>query len=334
MLPSLIRILKRLNAARMARVDVLANLMNEVRSSGALFGRTLMESPWAVRFADGAPLTLVTMLRGSGWIIPDDAAPVRLAAQDIALVVGGGHFTMTDDASMNTAPCYVVHGPDHCTTSDGQPIGADVMLGPRTCGESRDSPNVLLSATYRVQGRISERLLSGLPPLVLVPCHGQPCPLLDVTTTEIDRDEPGQQAVLDRLLDLLLLSTLREWFALPEASAPPWYRAWGDPVVGQALRAIHEDPARPWTVASLAREADVSRATFARRFTELLGEPPMAYLTTWRLSLAADLLQRTDATVESIARQVGYSSAYALSGAFKRSFGTRPSQHRALATAA
>nr|WP_246211448.1 AraC family transcriptional regulator [Phytoactinopolyspora alkaliphila] len=312
----------------------MANLMNEVRSSGALFGRTLMETPWAVRFADGAPLTLVTMLRGGGWIVPDGAAPVRLAARDMALVVGGGHFSMTDDISVNTPPYYVMHGPDHCTTADGQVMGAEVMLGTRTCGESRDSPNVLLTATYQVKGRISERLLNGLPPVVVVPCDDEPCALLDVTTAEIERDDPGQQAVLDRLLDLLLLSTLREWFARPEASAPPWYRAWGDPVVGMALRAIHEEPAKPWTVASLAAEAGVSRATFARRFADLLGEPPMAYLTNWRLSVAADLLQHTDATIESIARQVGYSSAYALSGAFKRYLGTRPSEHRALATAA
>jgi AraC-like DNA-binding protein len=315
-------------------VDVLANLMNEVRSSGALFGRTLMETPWAVRFADGAPLTLVTMLRGSGWIVPDEAAPVQLAARDIALVVGGGHFSMTDDTSVDTPPYFVMHGPDHCTTPDGREIGAEVMLGTRTCGESRDSPNVLLTATYQVEGRVSERLLNGLPPVVVVPCDHRPCPLLDVTTAEIERDDPGQQAVLDRLLDLLLLSTLREWFALPEASPPPWYRAWGDPVVGIALRAIHEDPAKPWTVASLAAEAGVSRATFARRFTDLLGEPPMSYLTNWRLSRAADLLQRTDATVESIARQVGYSNAYALSGAFKRYFGIRPSEHRAVAAPA
>ncbi|NDL57205.1 AraC family transcriptional regulator [Phytoactinopolyspora mesophila] len=315
-------------------MDVLANLMNDVRSSGSLFGRTLMEPPWSVRFADGAPLTLVAMLRGNGWLVPDDGAPVRLAARDIALVVGGTHFSVTDDPTLETPPYYIVNGPDHCTTPGGQVVGSEVMLGTRTCGENRDSPNVLLTATYQVKGSISERLLNGLPTVVAVPCDNEPCPILDVTTAEIERDDPGQQAILDRLLDLLLLGTLREWFALPEATPPRWYRAWGDPVVGPALRAIHDSPAQPWTVASLAVEAGTSRATFARRFTEMLDEPPMAYVTNWRLSLAADLLQRTDATLESIARQVGYSNAYALSAAFKRNFGTRPTVHRALVTAA
>ena len=136
------------------------------------------------------------------------------------------------------------------------------------------------------------------------------------------------QAVLDRLLDLLLLSALREWFARPEVEAPAWYRASLDPVVGRALRLLHDEPARAWTVAELADEAGVSRATFARRFTELLGEPPKSYLTSWRLTLAADLLSRTERTVDAIARQVGFSNAYALSVAFKRLHGTRPSAYR------
>ncbi len=222
----------------------------------------------------------------------------------------------------------MVNGPGECTGPAGEPVGPEIMLGTRTCGENRESPNVLLTGGYQVQGKLSERLLSVLPPVVVVPDDGGPCPILELTVDEIDRDDPGQQAVLDRLLDLLLLGTLREWFARPEACAPPWYRAWGDPVVGPALRELHDGPARPWTVEAMAREAGVSRATFARRFADMLGESPMAYLTGWRLNLAADLLQRSDATVESIARKVGYSNAYALSVAFKRHFGTRPSEHR------
>ncbi|MEU7898909.1 AraC family transcriptional regulator [Nonomuraea sp. NPDC049152] len=102
-----------------------------------------------------------------------------------------------------------------------------------------------------------------------------------------------------------------------------------DPVIGRALRLIHDDPAHPWTVASLADKAGVSRSRFAQRFAELVGQPPMAYLTDWRICQAADLLARTDGTVDAVARQVGYSNAYALSVAFKRTLGVRPSEHRA-----
>ena len=179
---------------------------------------------------------------------------------------------------------------------------------------------------------MSRRLLGALPRVLLVPHEGELCAVLDLTVAEVTRNAAGQQAVLDRLLDLLLLTTLREWFARPEADPPAWYRALGDPVVGHALRLLHDRPAERWSIASLAAEAGVSRATLARRFADLVGEPPMSYLTSWRLSLAADLLARTDDTVESIARQVGYESGFGLSVAFKRVHGTRPSDHRAALT--
>ena len=94
---------------------------------------------------------------------------------------------------------------------------------------------------------------------------------------------------------------------------------------------LHHNPAHPWTVAALAAEVGVSRAALARRFTELVGEPPMAFLTGWRLALAADLLREPDATVGAVARQVGYGSPFALSTAFKRVRGVSPREHRAAA---
>ena len=134
--------------------------------------------------------------------------------------------------------------------------------------------------------------------------------------------------MLDRLLDLLLIAVLRTWFARPEAEAPGWYRASADPIVGPALKALHGDPAHQWTVEELARGAGVSRAALARRFNDLVGEPPMAFLTGWRIALAADLLLEPDATVGSVAARVGYGSPFALSTAFKRLRGMSPKQYR------
>lgn len=116
----------------------------------------------------------------------------------------------------------------------------------------------------------------------------------------------------------------RAWFARSEAEAPAWYRAHSDPVVGTALRMLHNNPAHPWTVGALAATTGVSRAALARRFTELVGEPPMTFLAGWRLALAADLLREPDATVGTVAREVGYGSAFALSTAFKRVRGISP----------
>jgi len=313
-------------------MDALAHLLHQVRANGALFGRTITGSPWSVRFADRTPLTLVTMLRGEGWVVPDDSEPAALGRGDVAIVVGAGPFAIADDPEAQTPPLCVMHGPNDCTTASGAQIGPELTLGVRTCGENLDGPNVLLTGSYQVRGRVSERLLRALPRVLVVPDEGPLRPVKALTVAEIELEDPGQQPVLDRLLDLLLLSTLREWFARPVAHPPAWYRALGDPVVGSALRRMHDEPALPWTVAALAREAGVSRATLARRFTELVGEPPRSYLTGWRLSLAVDLLERTDATVEMVAQQVGYESGFGLSVAFKRVYGTRPSQHRLGAT--
>ncbi|HYU03644.1 MAG TPA: AraC family transcriptional regulator, partial [Jatrophihabitantaceae bacterium] len=126
---------------------------------------------------------------------------------------------------------------------------------------------------------------------------------------------------------------LRAWFAREGVKAPTWYRAHTDPTIGRALRMLHNDPAHPWTVAGLAAEVGVARATLARRFTELVGEPPLSYLTGWRLALAADLLLEPGITVSGVARQVGYGSPFTFSTAFKRNYGVSPQAHRAAASA-
>jgi AraC-like DNA-binding protein len=202
-------------------------------------------------------------------------------------------------------------------------------LGVRTWGNSEQGQTTLLVGTYLLDGEVSRRLLAALPSLLVLPAQTQESPLVALLAAEIVKDEPGQEAVLDRLLDLVLITTLRSWLARRESGAPAWYSAAGDPVVGPALKLLHHTPARPWTVASLARATGVSRAGLARRFTELVGEPPMSFLTGWRLALAADLLRDPGATLGEVATKVGYGSAFSLSAAFKRERGISPSEHRA-----
>jgi AraC-like DNA-binding protein len=312
-------------------MDALTDVLEHIRSAGALIGQNLMSPPWSIRFDEGASMTLVTMLRGDAWVVPYGAQPVRLRTRDVAILTGSQPFSVTSDPAGQTAPMYILTEAGTCTDEAGNVLAEEsIYLGVRTCGTHLEAEHALLTGSFTTAGRIADRLLSSLPRVLVVP-HGQQRPApLELLESEIARDEPGQQAVLDRLLDLVLIETLRAWFALPEASAPRWYHATRDPIVGPALRAIHDEPARPWTVGTLAREARVSRATFARRFSDLLSEPPISYLTGWRLCLAWDLLQRTDDTIDAIAQQVGYSGAYALSAAFTREYDVRPSQHRAL----
>ena len=249
----------------------------------------------------------------------------------MAIIRGPDAYTLADDPG--TAPQVIIGPGQTCTTPDGEEVPLMQYMGIRTWGNSPEGSTVMLNGTYEAEGEVSRRLMGALPPVLVLPADSWESPLLSLLAGEIVKDEPGQEAVLDRLLDLLLIAVLRAWFARPDAGAPAWYRAYSDPVVGLALRLIHNDPANRWTVAKLAAETGVSRAALARRFNELVGEPPMAFLTEWRLALAADLLLEPEATVGSVAHQVGYASPFALSTAFKRVRGVSPQQHKLAAAA-
>ncbi|MEU6122895.1 AraC family transcriptional regulator [Streptomyces sp. NPDC047123] len=308
-------------------MDVLAGLLEGPRARGAFMIRALFDPPWSVRIADEAPLSVMVMARGTAWIAPADGGPAQcIRPGDLAIARGPDPYTCADEAT--TAPFAEIGPGQRCRPLDGAPVARYQDLGPRAWGESPDAAVEMLIGTYPLQGEITGRLLDALPPLLVLPGEVWECPLTPLVAEEIGKDEPGQAVVLDRLLDLLLIAALRAWFSRPEAAAPAWYRALGDPVVGRALRLLQDDPAHPWTIAGLAAKTGVSRAALARRFAGLVGEPPMTYLTNWRLALAADLLRDSELTIAAIARRVGYGSAFALSGAFKRVYGVSPQEHR------
>lgn len=307
-------------------MDALANLLDGPRARGAFLLRSILTPPWSIRIADRAPLTLIHMVSSDGWVVPDDEPAVRLRPGDIAVVGGPAPYTVAD--APDTPPQIVIRPGQVSATPQGEELCEEMDLGVRTWGDDPEGSAVMISGTYQMGGEISRRLLAALPHVLVLPADAWDSPLPALLCEEIVRDEPGQDVVLDRLLDLLLIAVLRAWFARPGAGAPAWYVAQSDPVVGPALRLLHDAPAHPWTVASLAARTGVSRAALGRRFTDLVGEPPMAYLTGWRIALAADLLREPDATIASVARKVGYGSPFALSAAFKRVRGVSPRQHR------
>ncbi|MFP8943071.1 AraC family transcriptional regulator [Streptomyces fenghuangensis] len=290
-------------------MDPFDDLLRGIRANGADFRRTEMSPPWALRFTDGASLTLCAPLRGEVWVSGpgaeaggDGGEPQRVRAGDAAIVRGPEPFVLTG----RSAP----PGPAAATEPPGR--------------------TVLVTGTYRAPGRTAQRLLGVLPPVLVVP-GGQEClTLLKALEAQVTAAcPPDRRVVQDRLLDWLLVCTLRGWLDRPEAVPDGWFRALGDEVAGPALRAMHAAPDRPWTLAALAAGAGVSRTTLAGRFTRLVGEPPLTYLTEWRMSLAADLLTaEPTTTVAAVARRVGYADAFGFSAAFKRFHGVSPSRYR------
>lgn len=315
------------------QMDPLSILLNGVKVRTGFVLQSVLRPPWSVRVQDGASLNLVVVRRGNPWLVPHTGDAVRLVAGDIVAVRGTNAFTVADD--LRTPIQVVIRPGPRRTTAGGADWPETAVPGIRTwvnrvhsdCDRSADV-SVLLIGKCREPGSIAAPLLHALPALLVIPAstHSQST-LISLLATEILRNSPGQDLVLERLLELLLVAVLREWFTRPNRDSAP-YLGYADPVVAHALGLLHSDLGHQWTVADLAHRAGVSRATLARRFTERIGLPPMTYLTRARIDRATDLLVESDATIETIARQVGYSSAFALSSAYKRARGVSPRQRR------
>jgi len=307
-------------------MDQLGGLLDPARARGAFKLRIGLDPPWSVRVEDRAPLGITAVVRGSAWLLCDGLEPVALDAGDVAVLRGPDAYLMADSPS--TPPQAVVHPDQSCTAPDGGPLADFRSAGVRNWGNAPDGATVLVTGSYTVERDLSRGLLRTLPQRIVVRRDEMDGTVADLLAGEITRDLPGQETMLDRLLDVLVITTVRAWFARADVDEPGWYRANADPVVGPVIRAICSEPAAAWTVERMARHASVSRAALARRFTQVVGEPPMAFLTRWRIALAADLLREGDASLATVAREVGYSTPFALSAAFKRVRGVSPREHR------
>jgi AraC-like DNA-binding protein len=312
-------------------MDPFAGMLDGPRARGAFALRAVMTPPWSLRVLAESPLTLLAVVKGYAWVMPDGAEPVRLGIGDIAVTRGPDHYSVADDPASPTD--VVIHPGQRCCTPSGESLAEQMSLGVRTWGNDPRGSTLMLVGAYESPGEIGDRLRRTLPPLVSLANSQWESPLVGLLCDEMTKDLPGQAAVLDRLLDMLVIAVLRAWFERLEAAAPAWVRSQGDPMVARALNLMHTDPARPWTLAGLAQRVGISRAGLARRFHAVVGQPPMAFLTEWRLALAADLLCEPGATVGSVAEQVGYSTPYAFSTAFKRVRGISPREHRGRVTA-
>ncbi|WP_433003167.1 AraC family transcriptional regulator [Kribbella sp. CA-294648] len=314
-------------------MDPLDELLYAVRANGSVLGTPVLPAGTALRFTDAAALTLCAPLRGEGWLHVDGQT-VHLKPGETAVVRGPEPFVFsTAPPAGRESSSDPSSGPGSGSGSGS--VGLDPAIEPidvtcdGTIGAQPETEQpggtVLLAGAYHVRQEMPRRLIQGLPAVMIVADDYDCTPLLDYIENALAIGKLGRQVSLDRLVDWLMVCTLRDWFDL---NSPRWYAALGDPVVGPVLQAMHRSPADPWTLASLADIAGVSRTTLARRFTDLTGESPLGYLTDLRMTLAADLLAEPGSSVGAVARRIGYADAFSFSAAFKRERGISPSTLR------
>ncbi len=306
--------------------DIVADVVATTRRGSLMYSRNRFHAPWGAAFPAGNLVNFHVVTAGACWLTVDGADPVQLTRGDVALIPSGAAHELADIPHRPARPMPEIAGR---TLDDGAPPSDIVIEG--------DGPaTVWICGGYRLAAGVRHPLTSLLPDVVVIAAaEGRGTGLgaaVDLIAAEADGTDPGAPAVMASLVDLLLVYLLRTWFAGQRDDAG-WGRALFDPAVGTALSLIHTDPGRAWTLDMLARATRTPRATLTRRFAALTGQSPMAYLTAWRMSLAARKLRDSDATVRQIAQEVGYDSEFAFARAFKRATGSAPGQYRKLAQA-
>lgn len=301
-------------------MDPLEHFLTGPRATRAFALLVDMNGPWALDIRDGAPLTVLAVLRGSTLL-----DGVVLSEGDVALVRGPEPYTVSDAEGSN--PTIRIEPGHRCVSIDGRDLSDELRNGVRHWGTASGGETALLIGSYDRSDEVGGLMLRSLPHVAVVP-SGQPNdPLLGMLAAELSRDGTAGRIVIDRLLDVLTVATVRRWSELVGNRGETWLTC-DDTVVLAALDRLHSRPGEPWTVDSLARSVNVSRASLAQRFRASVGRPPMEYLARWRLTVAADLLLDPDRTVASVARHVGYENPFAFSTAFKRHSGSTPSDFR------
>ncbi|WP_327112754.1 AraC family transcriptional regulator [Nocardia sp. NBC_01730] len=299
-------------------MDVLSDVLAAMRAGQPYAGRSTCSAPWGVRFPASDAACCHIVLQGGCSLIPAGGAPVPMGVGDIL-------FT----------------GPQHAHTLSDQPDSPAVDFQPnRGSGYSvvelnipgRGATTEMLCVCYTFDLARPHPLLDTLPPEIHLPArvgnHSALRTTVDMLGTELHQPRSGTNAILPALIDMLLLHVLRAWLDEHADHTTGWATALTDPAIATTLHHIHHQFEKPWTVEELAKRAGISRATFAKRFTAAVGQPPLTYLTWWRMTTAARLLHNTDTPIHTIAQRSGYRSEYAFSKAFKREYGIPPNQYR------
>jgi AraC-like DNA-binding protein len=303
---------------RAGGADRLAEVIGGLRVEGSAYCRTELTAPWGLDFGHCPGVSFHFVAEGSCWFVGN--GPARQLHQGDLVVLPGSdpHQLLSHPDASGSA---VLRLPD---STGGQPV-THLRHG------GGGDPTLLLCGGTRFSEPHSA-LVAALPPVLQVSREAGPgqewlTSTMTVMGIEAARQLPGGETVIARLSDVLVIHAVRRWLENDPQARSGWLGALRNERIGPVLALIHRHPERPWTVASLAAAAHLSRALFAQRFTELVGEPPIGYLTRHRIEVATTLL-RQGATISEAARQVGYGSAAAFSRAYKHLTGGPPGAAR------
>jgi AraC-like DNA-binding protein len=304
-----------------APADPLADVLQLARVSGAVLAQLVAYEPWGIQVDPQPGAVFHAVLAGSCWLRPEGGEPFRLMPGDVVLL-----------------PTNLAHALSSGPATPTVSLTQAAKIGLRADDGVIELPGDgavtrLLCASYDYDHQVAQPLMSLLPRVLRLAAgapndDGAVTAALALLRYELNGVPPGSRTVVARLVDVLLVHVVRAWLRAQPAGDGSWLRALHDPVTARTLALLHQTPAHPWTIEGLAAEVHTSRATLTRRFATLVGEPPLAYLTRWRMDLAAQRLRETDDSVAAIGTAVGYASEHAFSRAFSRARGQPPRRYR------
>jgi len=301
-----------------APADPLGAALHFLRMNGAFYCRSELSAPWGLTMMPmPGYVWFHVVTSGRVWLEAGEADATLLAPGDLGLVPHGeGHVLRSEPG----VPAPGILELEREEVSDRYEILRHGGGGAAT---------TLICGAVRFDHPAARTLVEILPPILHVEPSGSPQvewmqSTLRLMAAEARELRPGGEAVITRLGDILVIQAIRSWIETDPAAQSGWLGALRDPQIGRAIALIHRDPARAWTVASLAQELAMSRSAFSARFTDLVDESAMQYVTRWRMQVAVNSLQHDGATVAELANRLGYRSEAAFARAFKRVIGVPP----------
>ncbi len=303
--------------------DRLARVLHTLRMSGTFYCHAELSEPWALEMPavdDSVSFHVVTA--GACWLRLPDAEPIELRAGDLALVPHGRGHDLLSDAGASRGPRVDLLPQEYLSAHYS-------ML--RHGGSGRAAQ--LICGIVSFHDPAARELMRTLPAVLsiggdTVSAASSVRDTLRLMAGELAHPHLGGEAVATRLADILVVQAIRSWITGDAQGATGWLRALQDERIGRTLEAIHADPGAEWSLDRLAQVAAMSRSSFSARFTELVGDPPIAYLTRWRMNIAASRLREHDVTAAKLATELGYQSEAAFNRAFTRIIGRTPGSVR------